>query len=410
MIGHRIARGLERARTTPGLGRDLIAIALLITMGVVVASGILSKQHVHWPWQSERVFMADFRQAPGISPGNGQEVRISGVTVGRITKADVTTDGDARLTLAIEPKYQVYKNAVLVLRPKTPLNDMYVEMNPGTPSSGVLPKDAVLPIQQTRNPVEVDEVLQHLDDRTRTALATLLDESDAALASAPENLPAGLDSTNQVLRTLQPVAQSLATRNRTIAALVTAFRQITTAAGGDDARLRRLLGSMATTVTTLAAHDDDVRAALRQLPGTTTQLARATSSVNGLSKQLNPTLKNIKAASSTLPDALSDLGTLAGQLDSTAIKARPVVAELRPVIADLRPFIGALRPTLSDVVPVADRLDFGTQMLVQRLADIQAFVYNTTSIVSLQDANGGILRGQADINASSLGIPTGGTN
>ena len=410
MIGHRIARGLERARTTPGLGRDLVAIVALILAGVVVASGILSKQHVHWPWQSERVFKADFRQAPGINPGTGQEVRIAGVTVGRISKAEATASGDAELTMAIDPKYKVYKNAVFVLRPKTPLNDMYVEMNPGTPDKGELPKNGIVPVQQTRNPVEVDEVLQHLDDRTRNALSSLLDESDAALASSSQDLPAGLDATNQVLHTLQPVAQSLATRNKTIAALVTAFRQITSAAGGDDARLHRLVGSMATTLTTLAAHDGDVRAALRELPGTTTQLARATGRVNGLSRQLNPTLKNLKAASTTLPTALDDLGTLAGRLDSTAIKARPVVANLRPVVADLRPFVGALAPTLGDVVPVADRMDFGTQLLVQKFTDLQAFVYNTTSMVSLQDANGGILRGQADVGTSSLGLPLGGIN
>jgi len=410
VIGHRIARGWERARTTPGLGKDLTAIVALVVAGVLVASGILANQRVHWPWQDERILKADFQSAPGISPGNGQEVRIAGVTVGRITKADVTDDGLARLTLAIEPKYDVYKDAVLSLRPKTPLNDMYVEMNPGTRGAGELPDGGVVPVEQTRNPVAIDEVLDHLDDRTRNALTTLLDESDTALVSGPESLPPGLDAAQQVMTTLRPVATSLAARQRKIASLVTSLRAITTAAGGDDTRLRRLIGSLGTTVTTLAAHDDDVRAALRELPGTTAQLRNATSRVTGLSRQLDPTLKNLKAASGTLPTALSDLAGVAGHLDRTAVKARPVVAQLRPVVADLRPFTDALRPTLANVVPIAHRLDFGTGLLVQRFADLQAFVYNTTSIVSLQDANGGILRGQADINASTLGLPMGGSN
>lgn len=410
MIAQRVARGWERARTTPGLGRDLTAIVVLIVLGIVVASGILAHQRVHWPWQSERIVKADFRSVPGISPGNGQEVRIAGVTVGRITKADVTDDGEAQLTLAIDPKYQVYRNATLVLRPKTPLNDMYVEMNPGSSSAGVLSQDAVVPVQQTRNPVEVDEVLSHLDDRTRAALTDLLDTSDTALANAPADLPPGLDAADRMLHTFQPVARSLATRKHTIAALVTALREITAAAGGDDQRLHRLVQSMSTTVTTLAAHDSDVRAALEALPGTTQQLASATSKVTGLSDQLNPTLRNLKAASTALPTALSKLSGVAGRLDTTAVKARPVVAQLRPVVADLRPFTNALRPTLADLVPVTDRLDAGTGLLVSRMTDLQAFVYNTTSVVSLQDANGGILRGQADVNPSSLGIPMGGSH
>ncbi|HWU20579.1 MAG TPA: MlaD family protein [Nocardioides sp.] len=410
MITHRIARGWERARTTPGLGRDLTAIVLLVIAGVVVASGILANQRVHWPWENDRTVLADFTAAPGISPGNGQEVRIAGVTVGRIAKADVTDDGHAQLTLEIDPKYQVYKDAILTLRPKTPLNDMYVEMNPGSPAAGQLGEADVLPVAQTRTPVQIDQVLGHLDDRTRSALTSLLDESDTALVTAPSDLPPGLTAADHLLQTFRPVVRSLARRQADISSLVTALRSITSAAGGDDQRLRRLVQSLSTTVTTLAGHDGDIRAALAQLPGTTRQLKNATGHVRGLSNQLDPTLRNLDAASTELPTALSKVGDLAGRLDTTAVKARPVVAQLRPVVADLRPFTTALQPTLADLVPVTNRLGGASGLLVSRLTDLQAFVYNTTSIVSLQDANGGILRGQIDVNASTLGLPMGGSH
>ncbi len=278
-------------------------------------------------------------------------------------------------------------------------------MSQGTKDAGEFEDGDVIPVEQTANPVQIDEVLGHLDESTRQALTTLLGEADAALAHAPENLPAGLAATDQTLQTFQPVVASLEQRSDTIASLVNALRIIASTAGEDDERLQRLVSSMATTMSTLAEHDDDLRAALDELPRVTQELSDATSSVTGLSRQLNPTLRNLREASDDLPAALEELSGVAGSLEETAVAARPVVRDLRPLLADLRPFVDSLQPTLDDVVPVSNRLSGGTSLLVSRMTDLQAFVYNTASIVSLQDANGGILRGQIDVNASTLPIP-----
>jgi phospholipid/cholesterol/gamma-HCH transport system substrate-binding protein len=403
----RLSKAWERTRSEPGLGRDMGAIIGLMVIGLIVAGIILSQQRVNWPWKNETTFQADFRDAPGIAPGNGQEVRIAGVTVGRISAADTTSEGHARLTMAIDPDFEVYQDARLVLRPKTPLNDMYVEMSPGTESAGVVGEDDVIPVAQTADPVQIDEVTSNLDERTRNALTALLGESDAALASAPSALPAGLSAATDNLRTFKPVVESLQKRRELIASLVTALSDISTAAGEDDARTRRLVASLATTLTTLAGRDDDIRAALDALPGVTSELGGATRSVQELTTQLDPTLRNLKEASGDLPSTLKDLGNVAGELEQTAVKARPVVQQLRPVVGDLRPFVAALRPALADVEPISRRLDTGTQVLTSRLTDLQAFIYNTASVVSLQDVNGGILRGQTSINTSTLPIPLG---
>jgi phospholipid/cholesterol/gamma-HCH transport system substrate-binding protein len=236
----------------------------------------------------------------------------------------------------------------------------------------------------------------------------LLGESDVALANAPTGLPKGLRAADATLGTFNPVVEAMAQRRKSIASLVTDLQQIASAVGKDDKRTQHLVTSLATTITTLAGHDDDVRAALSALPGATDQLRSATSAVTGLSVELDPALVNLRKASGVLPSALESVGNLAHHVEDTAIRARPVVAQLRPVVSDLRPFVHALKPTLHDVVPIAARLDRATQVLVSRMVDLQAFVYNTASFVSLQDANGGILRGQTSFNASTLPIPIQG--
>src|SRR5688500_708850 len=93
----RLACTWSRIRAIKGLGRDLAISAALVVLATGVGGYILSHQRVSFPWQEKVTYRADFEEAPGVAPGQGQEVRIAGVPVGEITKADITGDGRARL-------------------------------------------------------------------------------------------------------------------------------------------------------------------------------------------------------------------------------------------------------------------------------------------------------------------------
>ncbi|MEV4731855.1 MlaD family protein [Saccharopolyspora sp. NPDC049426] len=392
-------------RTEPGLGRNVAALAALIVLGLAVGGYILSNQQANWPWQDRFAFAADFQASPGVTPGQGQEVRIAGVRAGDIRGVQVTEDGrGARVQMALERGHTVYDNARLVLRPKSPLNEMYVELDPGTPPGKKLEEGGVLPVGNTQRPIQPDEVLAHLDGNSRAALTSLLSESDVALVHAPTELPPGLRAGDRVVTELRPVVEALQTRRDAIRQLVTALSQISGAVGKDDERLTRLANSMEQTLGAVAGRDGELNAALNQLPGVTDELRRATGGVQQLSGQLDPTLRNVHAAADTLPEALSRLNGTVGRLDQTVDAARPVVQKARPMVADLRPLIGDAKASLVDIEAVTQRLDPATSMLMPYLTDLRAFVYNTNSVVNLQDANGGILRGLLEVSPTSLPV------
>jgi phospholipid/cholesterol/gamma-HCH transport system substrate-binding protein len=404
----RMKRAWERTRTVPGLGRDVAALLVLVILGTATTSFVLINQRYDWPWQDKFEFQADFAEVPGISPSNGQEVRIAGVTVGSISEATLTDTGNARLTLSLEPGHSVYQDTRLVLRPKTPLNDMYVEMSEGTPEAGRLEEGDVVPLSQTANPVQVDRVIQNLDEDAQAGISAILQESDVALAHAPQYLGPGLDATEKTLAKFKPVMEALRTRRETLARLVTALSQVAQATGGDEKRLARITSSLASTVDVIAARDTELEASLAQMPGFASELRGATGGITRLSAQLDPTLAAVRKASKSLPGALSDFGDLANELENTAETAAPLAREARPVVSDLRPVIPSYRNALTDLSAATGRLDYASKVLVEYLDDLSAFVYNTTSIFSLGDANGGILRGQAQVNASSLPFAIGG--
>lgn len=403
-----LPRMWAHARSEPGLFRNIVIMAALIVLGLGVGGYILSQQRFNPPWQNDLIFDATFDATPAISPGNGQEVRIAGVAVGDIREAKVSDDGNAVLTLAVSADYPVYDNARVVLRPKSPLNEMYVEVSPGGPPGTPLEDGAVLPVGQSSEPVQIDEVTGYLDDNARYALTTLLSESDTALASAPATLPDGLRGADAVLTDLQPVVAELDVRRDKIARLVTALSQISSALGRDDERISRLAASLQTTLTTVAGQSEPLDDALAQLPDLDAQLRAATQGVTELAGELDPALVNLREATDVLPGALSRTNDSVERLDTTLDTLTPVIAAARPVVGDLRPVVADLNASLDDLVPISERLEPVTAGLVPYLTDLQAFVYNTNSVTSLRDANRGILRGLLQASPTSLPLPLQG--
>ncbi|GAB2967894.1 hypothetical protein GCM10017788_60710 [Amycolatopsis acidiphila] len=375
---------------------------MVVALGLTAGGVILSQMNFHWPWESDKfTFQVEFNDAVAVSPGNSQEVRIAGVKVGDIRAAQPTDHNTSLVTVAVDAGNTIYDNARAVLRPKNPLNEMYVEISPGGPPGKPLPPGGVIPVTQTERPVQPEEVFDHLDDRARAAVTSLLDESDVALASAPQTLPGGLTATDDTLVKLQPVVDALAKRRENIQQLVTAISQISAAAGNNDQRLTSLVDATQQTLGVLAQRNDQLGSALGKLPGFTDELNRAMQGTAGLTAELDPALTNLNQAASGLPGALAETRQTVDELGRTVQSAKPVVAKAGPVVADLGPITAQLNSTFGDLKPVTAQLGYATAQLAPWMYDLGAFVYNTNSIFSVSDANGGLVRGHVSVDLQS---------
>ena len=75
----------------------------------------------------------------------------------------------------IYKKYQpIYRNATVLLRPRTPLKDMYLALDPGTKNAGAIPDGGMLGAATTNPDVDFSEILSSLDTDTRDYLLLLL--------------------------------------------------------------------------------------------------------------------------------------------------------------------------------------------------------------------------------------------
>ena len=121
-------------------------------------------------------------------PGPGPDGDGRGRRGRRDRRGRPCSEGRARVKMILEPDKlgPLYSNARLLLRPKTGLNDMSIDMDPGTPQpgkpdGGELHDGDVLPVWNTLPNVNPDEVLAALDADTRRYLSIVANAGGAGL-------------------------------------------------------------------------------------------------------------------------------------------------------------------------------------------------------------------------------------
>src|ERR1700735_5098259 len=134
-----------------------VAVVSMILVAAFVGGYILSHENLKLPgWvpvlgKSYFTLKGNFQTAQAVTPGQGQAVTIAGAKIGEIASVDLS-NGVAVVTMHLTPKYakdRIYRNATMLLRPKTQVKDETVEVNPGAPSSGALESGATVPLSQT---------------------------------------------------------------------------------------------------------------------------------------------------------------------------------------------------------------------------------------------------------------------
>ena len=102
------------------------------------------------------------------------DVRVAGVSVGKVVKKDVDRAHPNRTvaTLAARPasSRRCHSDARAILRQKTLLGETYVELTPGNPKGAEDPRERLAGgLAASQNTVELDEIFQALDPVTRRA-------------------------------------------------------------------------------------------------------------------------------------------------------------------------------------------------------------------------------------------------
>jgi phospholipid/cholesterol/gamma-HCH transport system substrate-binding protein len=381
--------------------RYLTTIALLAVAGVAAAAYVLLNERFPNPFSSTYKVNVVLSAADGVAAGFGQPVNVAGVKVGVISGARLS-GGNALVTLSLDPAElpHVYRDATAALSPITPLKDMQIELNPGHPSAGTLPRGATLAASQTESPVDLEGLLSALDADTRTFLTSLISSLGTGTQNRGLDLRHALLTLGPTTAQLRAITVALAGRRTEISRLVHNLAIVTRAASRDG-QLTSVVQAGNATLGAVAQQDTPLRQAIAELPSTLAITRSTLASVTSLAGRLTPTLGALTPAVRRLPATLSALGPFAAEASEViAHQLRPFTVAATPLVRDLGPEVtrlSAITPALQSSFMVLDYLV--NELAYNPGADDPGilfwaawFGHNLNSFTSVQDANGGLGR------------------
>ena len=400
------------SRTLRAHTRDILAIGGLILAGLFAVTVILINQRAALPsWvplvgTDRFALKAEFTSAQAVTPGQGQSVDIAGIRVGEVSAVNLE-NGHAVVSMEVENKYAplIHDNASLLLRPKTGLNDMVVEVDPGTTVSPEVKEGSTLPLASTQPQVNPDEILSSLDADTQQFLKLLLGNGAEALDPAKGRdvkLSNALRRLDPFARDISRISGALAVRRENIARSIHNFQLLSTELGNHDQDLTNFVDSSNAVLARFAHEEASIRGALRELPGTLQQTQGALTSANDFALQSGPALKKLIPGAAATAPALRALRSLFQQT-------------VAPIQNQIRPFTRQVRQSVTDLTGATQGLGNTTPPLkvaFTRLNEaLNAAAYNpdgqdegflfyvpwlnhdTNLLYTVQDAHGPLRRG-----------------
>ncbi len=327
-------------------------------------------------------FSADFPEATQLA--DAADVRISGVTVGRVVSIDLARDR-TRALMEIDPRYApIPRNTKAILRQKTLLGETYVELTPGDRRSGELPDGGALPRNQVVPTTQLDEITRSLDPRTRADLQLLVRELAHATNGRSQAINDTLGNVGPFAGDTTDVLEILDQQHGALRRVVRDTGVVLGAVSQRQGDLSGLVRAGDRVLSTTAARNRELADIVRILPTTLAELQPTLDAVRGTSILARPVVSELRPAARALGPTLIDAEALApdlqalfGDLDRVVTLSRTGLPAFTRIVDNLRPVMHVLVPTLQQAGPVVDYLALYKQEVVSAIANLAASTQGT---------------------------------
>ena len=279
-----------------------VALALLLVAGVFVltrASETINRTNV----------IAYFDNSNGIYVGD--DVRILGVPVGRITEIEPQPD-QVKISFWYDSKYKVPADAKAAILSPTLVTARAIQLTPAYTTGPVMKGDVEIPRDRTAVPVEWDEVRQQLE--------TLADNLQPTEPGGVSPLGSLINTTADNLR-------------------------------GQGANIRDTVIKLSQAVSALGDHSTDIFSTVKNLAILVSALQDSTD----VMRQLN---QNLASVTGLLADDPNEVADAVRDLDAVAGEVQTFVAENREALGT-----------------TSDKLAGVTQALTDSLTDVKQFLH-----------------------------------
>jgi phospholipid/cholesterol/gamma-HCH transport system substrate-binding protein len=269
-----------------------------------------------------------FENAGQLVPDN--DVQVGGRRVGSVSSIELTDDNQAAVKVKVEEPFAPLREgtkATIRLTSLSGIANRYIAITPAPDGAKELPDGATLTTAATTPVVDLDQIFNTLDEKTRGDL------QDVVQGFAAQYHGKGAEA-GEAAKYFNP--------------LLSTSRRLVGEVTEDESSLTRFIVDSSRLVTALAEKRDDLAA----LVGNTNATAQAIGSENvALGQALGLLPTTLRRANTTFVNLRATLD----DLDVLVAASKPATKELAPFLRELRPLVAASRPTIRDLSTLVHR-------------------------------------------------------
>lgn len=310
------------------------------------------------------------------------DVRISGVSVGKVQGIEVAPEGKRALaTIRIEDKFApIPESTRAILRTKTLLGETYVELTPGAGGGPQLEDGGTLAVANVAESVQLDEIFRTFDEPTRAAFqewmrqsAVAIDGQGQALSNTFAEFDPFFGEFDRLFRVLD--TQRLAVRQlfRNGAVSLNALR-------GREGQLAGLVESSNAVFQTTAARNRDIEALFRAFPTFEDEQRLTLSRLREFAVNAEPLMRQLVPAAEELSPTLIAFARLAPQAKALFEGLETVIDRSTSGLPAFRRFLRedfpvllrAIDPFVRNLNPIVAGLDLYKRELAASMGNVAA--------------------------------------
>jgi phospholipid/cholesterol/gamma-HCH transport system substrate-binding protein len=301
---------------TVARGLAVVALAAAVVVVVLLVTG-----------GSKHEYKLVFRSAGQLVKDN--DVQIGGRRIGRVADIKLRSDNLAEVRIQVdEPYAPLHSGTTATIRSGSlsGVANRYIALAPGPNNAPKLDDGTVLGLDKTTTSVDLDQLFDTLDPKTRASLQKVIKGSATQYAGKGQQANEALKYFNPALSTTSRLVNELDRDQQSLQDFIIYTARATTALAERRGDLSSLVSNANTTSGAIASESASLNRALKALPTTL--------------RQANTTFVNLRST-------LDDLDQLVNASKPVAPKLAPFFRQLRPLVADARPTIKDLRTLIS---------------------------------------------------------------
>jgi phospholipid/cholesterol/gamma-HCH transport system substrate-binding protein len=302
--------------------RSVSGVGRVAALGAIIAAVALLAIVLFGGFSDSYTVTATFQNAGQLVKGN--PVQSGGTPIGSVQGIKITDDGDAEVKLKIKGDYAPLREGTKAAIRQFSLSGIanrYVDLTYPPNGAKEIPDGGRIRIDSTTTAVDLDELFNTLDPKTRKALQGFFKGQARQFANRGEEFRVGVHYLNPALATSSRLFNELSK---------------------DTPVLERFLVDSAKLVTALAEKRDDLAALIGNLNDTTRALGNQKAALAESIGRLPPFMRRANTTFVNLRAALNDV-------DPLVDASKPVAKRLQPFLTQARAFAHDARPAVRDL-------------------------------------------------------------